>query len=160
MSLSRRSLFVLLASLPVVACTTFGPTPPQIFQRGGPAINGYDPVAYFTERRPVLGQSALSTRWKDATWYFSSAANRDAFISDPHRYAPAYGGYCAYAAAQGSVVRSSPEAWTIHEGTLYLNVNKRFQRIWEKDIPGYLSKAEALWPEAMPHLSHSDEVST
>ena len=70
---------------------------------GSLAIDGYDAVAYFTEGKPVKGSSEHEFGWRDATWRFSSPANKDRFVADPERYAPQYGGYCAYAVANGTV---------------------------------------------------------
>ena len=82
----------------------------------GTAIEGYDPVAYFTEGHPVEGESGFAHDWMDATWYFASAENRDQFAADPDRYAPQYGGYCAWAVARGYTAKIDPEAWKIVDG--------------------------------------------
>ncbi len=112
----------------------------------GVAVSGYDPVAYFTEGKPVKGSEDFTLQHDGATWRFASAENRDAFAADPAKYAPQYGGYCAYAVAKGSTAKAEPDAWTIHDGKLYLNFDKSVQAIWEKDIPGYVKKADANWP--------------
>ncbi|MEM6355700.1 MAG: YHS domain-containing (seleno)protein, partial [Pseudomonadota bacterium] len=77
----------------------------------GTAIDGTDPVAYFTEGKPVEGSSDFTHEWNGATWRFSSAENRDLFAGDPEKYAPQYGGYCAWAVAQGYTASTDPEAW-------------------------------------------------
>jgi hypothetical protein len=112
----------------------------------GVAVGGYDPVAYFTEGKPVKGSQDFTLQHEGATWRFSSAANRAAFEADAAKYAPQYGGYCAYAVAKGSTAKAEPDAWTIHDGKLYLNFDKSVRAIWEKDIPGYVKKADANWP--------------
>jgi YHS domain-containing protein len=112
----------------------------------GTAIGGYDPVAYFKEGKPVEGESDYSYEWMDAAWYFASAENRDLFAADPEKYAPQYGGYCAYAVSQGGTAGIDPDAWRIEDGKLYLNLNKDIQATWSKDIPGYIEKADANWP--------------
>ena len=112
----------------------------------GQAIRGYDPVAYFKDSRPVEGERKHSARWNDATWYFSSDENRLAFIADPERYAPQYGGYCAWAVSQGYTASIDPEAWTIHDGKLYLNYSKSVQKQWSQDIPGNIDKGNTNWP--------------
>lgn len=111
--------------------------------------SGYDVVAYFTESRSVEGSSAHTAEYDGATWQFASAANRDAFAADPARYAPQYGGYCAWAVAQGSTASSDPEAWRIVDGKLYLNYNKDIQARWEQDIPGFIASANANWPTVL-----------
>jgi YHS domain-containing protein len=112
----------------------------------GTAIEGYDPVAYFTAGRPVEGASEFSHDWMDATWYFVSVENRDRFAAEPEKYAPQYGGYCAWAVAHGYTAEIDPEAWKIVEGKLYLNYSKDVQADWAADIPGNIAKGDANWP--------------
>ena len=118
----------------------------------GTAIEGYDPVAYFTQGRPVKGSRQYTFEWQGATWRFASAQHRDLFAADPHPYAPQYGGYCAYAVANGSTASIDPEAWRIVDGKLYLNLSKSVQRIWEQDIPGYIANANRNWPSIRADL--------
>jgi YHS domain-containing protein len=115
----------------------------------GGAIRGYDPVAYFTEGRPLEGKRAFSLKWKGATWYFSSAKHRDMFQANPEKYAPQYGGYCAYAVSQGYTASIDPEAWKIVDGKLYLNYSKSVKELWEKDIPGHIKHADRNWPKIL-----------
>ena len=110
------------------------------------AIQGYDPVAYFSDGKPTRGSRDIVHRWQGATWRFASESNRDAFAADPGRYAPQYGGYCAYAVANGYTAKIDPDAWRIVDGKLYLNYSKGIQRRWEEDIPGYIARADANWP--------------
>jgi hypothetical protein len=114
---------------------------------GGTAVKGYDVVAYHTEGRAVEGSRDYTVEWKDATWRFASAAHRDLFAADPEKYAPRYGGFCAYAVSQGTTADIDPEAWRIVDGRLYLNLSKDIQKRWEQDIPGYIAQADAHWPE-------------
>jgi YHS domain-containing protein len=116
------------------------------FNDSGIAIRGTDPVAYFREGRPVAGSESFSYEWGNATWLFSSAENRDLFASDPERYAPAYGGFCAWAVSQGYTAAIDPNAWKIVDDRLYLNANTSIQRRWERDIPGHIDKADQNWP--------------
>ncbi|MBY0356331.1 MAG: YHS domain-containing protein [Rickettsiales bacterium] len=111
------------------------------------AVSGYDTVAYFTDGKPVKGSDKFSTKYKGAVWQFASQAHLDAFKAAPEKYAPQYGGYCAYAiAAKNSLVSSDPEAWKIVDGKLYLNYDKDIQAEWVMDIPGYIKKGDANWP--------------
>ncbi len=115
----------------------------------GTTLKGYDAVAYHTAGRPVEGSTRFSYRWRGATWHFASVEHRDLFAADPERYAPAYGGYCAYGMAQGAKIDIDPSAWRIVDGKLFLNVNKRVQRIWTKDVPGYIARANGHWQKLM-----------
>ncbi len=112
----------------------------------GVAVGGYDPVAYFTQGKPVKGSKDVTASYEGATWRFASAEDRAAFQAEPAKYAPQYGGYCAYAVSQGHTAKAEPDAWTIHDGKLYLNYDRNVQAKWEKDIPGYIAKADANWP--------------
>ena len=114
---------------------------------GGLAIEGYDPVAYFTQAKPVEGKSAHEVEWKGATWRFADAPNRDLFTEAPEKYAPQYGGYCAWAVSQGYTAKIDPAAWRVVDGKLYLNYSKGVQRQWESDVAGNIAKADANWPE-------------
>ena len=113
---------------------------------GGVAIAGTDPVAYFTDAKAVIGSSKFSHQWKGTEWRFKNAANRDAFAKIPGKYAPAFGGYCAWAVSQGYTAGIDPEAWTIHEGTLYLNYSKNVREQWTQDISGNIAKGRRNWP--------------
>ncbi|MGF1609291.1 MAG: YHS domain-containing (seleno)protein [Kiloniellales bacterium] len=114
--------------------------------KSGVAIGGYDPVAYF-EGAPMKGEAQYATEWQGATWHFAGAANRDAFLAEPEKFAPQYGGWCAYGAAKGYAAEVDPaDAWTVHDGKLYLNWSAGVKRQWSNDIPGYLAQSEANWP--------------
>lgn len=115
----------------------------------GVALSGYDPVAYFTQGAPTQGSAQFTATYRGATYRFASAANRDAFVANPARFAPAYGGYCAWAISQGYAARGNPEHWRIVDGRLYLNFDRGVQRRWERDIPGHIASANANWPTAL-----------
>lgn len=110
------------------------------------AVQGYDPVAYFTDGAPVKGSKDFTTEYEGAEFRFSSAANRDAFIADPAAYAPEYGGYCAWAIADGKHAKGDADHWAIVDGKLYLNYNKSVQTKWNADQAGFIEKADAQWP--------------
>ncbi len=117
-----------------------------VFTSSEGAIHGYDPVAYFKESKPVKGDKKFSLSWNAATWYFASQANLDAFKASPEKYAPQYGGYCAYGLASGHKAPTVPEAWTIANGKLYLNYNKDVMESWRKKQPEYIQTADKNWP--------------
>jgi YHS domain-containing protein len=107
------------------------------------AINGYDTVAYFTVGKPVKGQDALATEWMGAKWKFSSSANLELFKANPEKYAPQYGGYCAYGVANSNLVKVEPEQFTVRDGKLYLNYDADVQAKWLKDPAGFIKVADA-----------------
>ena len=125
------------------------PLPPVNKTRDGIAIKGYDPVAYFTDGKPVKGDSRFTYTWNGAKWLFASQEHMDLFGKDPEKYAPRYGGYCAYAVSQGTTADIDPDAWDIIDGKLYLNLDKKVQRIWRQDIKGYIEKADQNWPSVL-----------
>ena len=121
----------------------------KIYTSWGVAIDGADPVAYFTDGKPVEGSDEFETEYKGATWRFSSAEHRDAFIADPAKYAPQYGGYCAWAVSQGYTAKGDPQHWRIVDGKLYLNYNADVQKKWEADVPGHIRSADGNWPKVL-----------
>lgn len=113
------------------------------YKPSGVAIRGYDTVAYFTGGAPAEGSDRFTTQYQGATWKFASQQHLDLFKADPEKYAPQYGGYCAYGVAQDSLVKIEPENWTIVEDKLYLNYDDKLQSKWEKDIPGFVKSADS-----------------
>lgn len=114
---------------------------------GGVAISGYDTVAYFTEGRAVKGSEEFSYDWLGTPWHFASRKHRDMFISEPVKYAPQYGGYCAGEVAfDGVTVNIDPDAWRIIDNKLYLGYMKEFAADLEAHPDKWLPKAEANWP--------------
>ena len=110
------------------------------------AVQGYDPVAYFTDGKQAKGVKQFSATYMGAEFRFANAANRDAFKADPAKYAPQYGGYCAWAVSQGYHAKGDAKNWKIVDGRLYLNYNTSIQKKWEADIPGFIAAADAQWP--------------
>ena len=115
----------------------------------GVALKGYDVVAYFTESKPVMGTKEFQHEWNGAKWQFASAANRDLFAADPGKYAPQYGGYCAFGVSEGHKAKVDPSVWKIVDGKLYLNYDAGVGNEWRKDIPGRIAKADKNWPKVM-----------
>jgi YHS domain-containing protein len=113
------------------------------------AVGGYDPVAYFTEGRPVKGNKAHHLRHQGATWYFASEEHRRLFQANPDRYAPQYGGYCAWAVAHDTTASGDPLQWTIHRGRLYLNYDADIQKDWAKDKAHWIREADRNWPAVL-----------
>lgn len=119
------------------------------------AVGGYDTVAYFTEGKPVKGSKKFKTTYMEAEWRFSSQENLDAFLADPQKYAPQYGGYCAWAmggaenGTRGFKASGDPKIWKIVDGKLYLNYDEDIYEKWSVDIPGFIEKADRFYPETV-----------
>lgn len=134
-----------LISFLILSGATLAQKAPVYSDRDG-AIRGYDAVAYFTQGQPMKGSREFTHQWNGATWRFASAENRDRFAAAPEKYAPQYGGYCAYGVASGYAVKIEPDAWSVVDGKLYLNYDRSVQAQWKADVPGYIRKADANWP--------------
>jgi hypothetical protein len=111
------------------------------------ALHGFDAVAYFTENRAVEGSARFEHEWNGAIWRFASAANRDRFAGDPERYAPQFGGYCAWAVSRAYTADIDPAAFAVVDGRLYLNYSKLIQRRWQLDRAANIRKGETNWPK-------------
>jgi YHS domain-containing protein len=115
---------------------------------GNVAINGYDPVAYFTDGKAIKGTPEFSKNWLGATWYFASVAHRDVFAADPIRYAPQYGGFCAMGTSlEEASANIDPEAWRIVDGKLYLFTGKEgLSEDFDGGATSVITKADSNWP--------------
>lgn len=145
---TRRTFLAGAAALPFAAfaARTAHAAEPPVFATGGVAINGHDPVAYFTEGKPVEGSPDHTSDWNGAVLRFASAQNKAMFDADPEKYAPKYGGYCAYAVSKGYTAKTEPDAWSIHEGRLYLNYSKSVRALWAARERHHIEQADMNWP--------------
>lgn len=109
------------------------------------AIKGYDTVSYFTKGEPTKGSDKFTAAYNGAIYQFSTADNRDLFHSEPSKYAPQYGGFCAFGVTMNKKFDTDPTAWHIRGDKLYLNLNKDVQKKWVTDIPGYIETAQINW---------------
>jgi YHS domain-containing protein len=132
--------FALFTSIAVLAQKS------SVFIADGAAIHGYDVVAYFTNKKAVKGDSLLSYSLNGVNWYFANQANLEAFKSNPEKFAPQYGGYCAYGMSAGHKAPTDPQAWMIVDGKLYFNYNKNVQQIWIKKQGELIQTADKNWP--------------
>lgn len=119
----------------------------EIFAPGGKAIKGYDPIAFFKESKAIKGADSLSYRWKEADWLFSSKENLETFKASPEKYAPQYGGYCAYGTAENHKAPTQTDTWTVINDKLYFNYNGKVKEMWSKDQKALIEKADKNWPD-------------
>ena len=142
--LSRRDAVGLAA---LVAIYSFGIPLRSAVAQGVPlAIRGYDPVAYFTDGRPVRGLPDIEYEWDDYRYRFSSAEHRDLFKADPTRYAPQFGNFCAMALSKGELVQADPENWLISDGKLYIFGKPEGPELFQKDLAGSVTRASQNRP--------------
>lgn len=121
-------------------------TVPGLTTAGAPlALHGYDPVAFFKSGKPTLGDAKHVATHDGAAYYFADGANRDAFAADPAKYAPQYGGYCAYGVSVGKKFDGDPRFWKVVDGKLYVNLNADIAAQFKKDVAGSIEKADANW---------------
>lgn len=113
------------------------------------AVQGYDPVAYFKEQAAVKGNDNFSTTYMGAEFHFANAENLKDFKANPPKYAPQYGGYCAWAMAQGSLAKGDAQFWRIVDGKLYLNYNQDVKDRWDENIDGFIASADKVWPDVL-----------
>jgi YHS domain-containing protein len=144
--LARRKLLALSVIAISSSCIAATKPDPINHDRNGVAILGYDPVAYFTDSKPIKGDSQFAFAWHGAVWQFASAQHRDLFKQNPDKYAPQYGGYCAYGTSEGHLVNIDPDAWKIIDGKLYLNYSKSVQQLFLKEPEVRIRRADQNWP--------------
>ena len=151
--LSRRT-FLMTSSIAACASPLLVTTPamamkPSVFTSWGVAIGGTDPVAYFTENRPIDGSKNFTSSYKGATFRFASAENKALFDGNPEKYAPQYGGYCAWAVSLGYTASTVPEAFSIVDDKLYLNYSLRVRAQWEADRDNRIILGNQNWPAVL-----------
>jgi len=112
----------------------------------GVALDGYDPISYFADGKPMKGNPEIQSPYEGAIYHFVSQEHRETFEKSPSKYAPAYGGYCGYAASIGKVRPADPLAWSIVDGRLIVQHTKTASELWNKDAPGSKAKADKYWP--------------
>jgi YHS domain-containing protein len=124
----------------------------EFFEADGLALRGYDPVAYIESNAPTPGKPEHSVEYRGSKFLFASPGNREKFAANPQRYSPQYGGYCALGTANGYKVSTQPDAFKVVDGKLYFNYDRKVLELWSKDIPGYIAKANANWPDVAKQL--------
>ena len=109
------------------------------------AIKGHDPVGYFSKNRAIQGIDKFSLIWNNKLWRFSHLTNLELFKATPEKYAPQYNGNCAYGCSEGRLANASPKAWTIMDGKLYFNYNKKVRMMWMQEAAKRINAADAYW---------------
>ncbi|MGB7286572.1 MAG: YHS domain-containing (seleno)protein [Salaquimonas sp.] len=143
--LSRIAAITATAIVSILIAITMSFASPVNVDANGLALQGYDPVAYFTDGKPVKGSPDFTAEYDGATYHFASAEHQSSFTADPAKFAPQYGGYCAYGLSLGSKAPVEVDKFSIVDGKLYLNFNGDIQSRWTKDVPGYVAKADENW---------------
>ena len=143
-------LFALLAATPALATT-----PVNKKFVGGLAIDGYDPVAYFVDGMPVEGSKLWSDQWQGATWRFASAANRDRFAAAPAEVRATVRRLLCLGGCPRLHRRHRSQAWTIHDGKLYLNYDLEIRGKWMQDVPGWVAAGDKNWPRLLEDSIHA-----
>ena len=142
MKLIHGLLALLLLSTPLVAADLV-----NVSGASHVAVNGFDPVAFFTDSRPVSGSPSITATHRGATYFFATEEHKKLFEQDPDKYAPQYGGFCAYGVGHGALAPVDINTWQVRDGKLYLNVNSGILAKFNADFPGNIAKAEANWPD-------------
>lgn len=148
--MNRRTFVTLSAALPSLLCGTravAGYAP--VNAENGIAIGGADTVAYFQGMGAVAGSISERVMWRGATWLFVSRQHREMFERDPKRFAPRFGGYCAYTLSQGSLAPGDPRAFALHQGRLYLIHSPSMMAAWKAELIQNIRLAETHWPAAL-----------
>lgn len=150
----RKSHILILAAILAVSTTTI-PQPsfaaePAIYTswKNNVSAGGYDVVSFFSGV-PVEGRDDFTMEYMGAEWKFSTQANLDLFTANPEAFAPQYGGYCAWALAKGKLAKGRPEHWSVEDGKLYLNFNKKIKKRWEKDKVNFIVQGDENWPSVL-----------
>ena len=112
----------------------------------GAAVSGFDPVAFFTEGRPVNGSPFIGATYQGATYFFATEEHKKMFEANPSKYAPQYGGFCAYGVGLGKLFPVDISTWQVRQGKLYLNLNPEILKKFNADIEGNIMKADKTWP--------------
>jgi len=142
-----RTLFALtLFGLAFAPLALAGPDHSIGVDENGVILSGYDTVAYFTQNKAVKGSAEITASYKGAIYRFASSQNRDLFVKDPAKYAPQYGGWCAYGVALGKKFNVDGKAFAVLDGKLYMNLDRSIQKKWDKDRAKFIVDANSTWP--------------
>jgi len=139
---------LLLVTVTLLAATRFAAAAEAInIDQNGLALQGYDPVAYFTDNKPVKGDPKFTATYKGGTYQFVSVAHQETFARNPAKYAPQFGGFCGYAASINKLAPIQVGYFQVLHGRLVMQHNEKAWKLWHEDVEGNLKKADANWPE-------------
>ena len=141
-----RSIATITGGDPVAATADAGDLV-NVAGASGIAVNGYDPVAFFTDGKPMAGDPGITSMYKGAKYLFASKEHKALFEENPEKYVPQFGGFCAYGAALGALFPVDISTWQIRNDKLYLNLNPAIAALFNKDPVGTIARAEKNWPE-------------
>ena len=148
MTYSRRFFLASTVAVAALPMPAFAQNIPELnLSRSGLALRGVDVVSYFVAGEPQKGSKDITVDHKGGTYRFTSQANKELFLSNPDKYLPAYGGYCSYGTAVNAKVDGDPYIWHIIDDRLYLNITRSVDRVWRRDISGYIKQADVNWPK-------------
>lgn len=139
----KKFLFSLVAILLVQISAQAQQT--AVFTKNGKAIDGYDAVAFFINKAPIKGEEAFAFTWNNTSWLFANQQNLDSFKTNPGKYAPQYGGYCAYGCSNGYKAPTQIDTWTIVNDKLYFNYSLKVKESWLKNKEALIIKADENW---------------
>ena len=139
------AVILILTAVAAIPAAAAGKTLVNV-DKSGLALKGFDPVAYFTDNKPVKGTATFQSTVHGVRYQFASADHKASFDANPAKYEPRFGGFCAYGASQGHAAPISPDAFTIINDRLVLNYDKDVRETFKKNQTGYLKYAETNWP--------------
>lgn len=147
-----KTIITTTAALLLLSVVSFAGDLVNVSGASNAAVNGYDTVAFFTESKPVNGSPSITAEYKGATYYFANEEHRKLFTADPEKYAPQFGGYCAYGVSVGALFPVDISTWQVRDGKLYLNLNPDILEKFNEDLGGNVATAEKNWPDLVRKL--------
>lgn len=145
-----RIVLVVLVLLSTESMPAYGQSRPAPADKvcknaAGVAVDGYDVVSYFTEKKAARGSSLISLKRDGAEYRFVSVAHREQFTANPEAFLPQYGGHCAWALSKGKTMTGDPQAWLMHRGKLYLAVSREMLSQFQTDAGSVIQQADEIW---------------
>ena len=140
-------LIATVAALGMLTTSVFARDLVNVSGSSGIALDGYDPVAFFVDKKQVHGDPSISATYRGAKYFLASKEHKALFEADPKKYVPQFGGYCAFGVAEGALFPVDINTWQVWNDKLYLNLKPAVLKLFNKDVAGYVAKAEKNWPD-------------